>query len=72
MEEVLGEGVVGHELSDEQALDPVAAVADEVCQSPVPPLPDPCLLLQIEQIASKAIAHSRQRDSGGWSGTYMP
>lgn len=30
MEEVLGERVVGHELGDEQALVPVAAVADQV------------------------------------------
>lgn len=55
VEEVLGEGVVGHELRDEQALVPVAAVADQVGQAPVPQLPhSPGLLLRTKTKKPKA------------------
>jgi hypothetical protein len=47
VEEVLREGVVGHELGDEQALVPVAAVSDEVGEPRVPELAHaPGLLLR--------------------------
>ena len=50
MKQVLGEGVVGHELGDEQALVAVAAVADQVRHPPVEQAPHPLgLLLQPNQ-----------------------
>ena len=49
VEEVLGERVVGHELGDEQALVPVAAVADQVGHPAVSQLADPLgLLLRVK------------------------
>jgi hypothetical protein len=45
VEEVFGQRVVGHELGDEQPFVPVAAVADQVRQPPVPQLADALGLL---------------------------
>jgi hypothetical protein len=45
VKKVLGEGIVGHELGDEQALVAVAAVADQVRHPPVPEASDPLRLL---------------------------
>lgn len=51
VEEVLGEGIVGHKLGDKQPLLAVAAVADKVGQPPVPQLAHPPrLLLQLTKI----------------------
>ena len=50
VKQVLGEGVVGHELGDEQALVAVAAVADQVRHPPVAQGPHALgLLLQPNQ-----------------------
>jgi hypothetical protein len=47
VEEVLGQGVVRHELGDEQPLAALAAAADEVGQAATPQQPNsPRLLLQ--------------------------
>jgi hypothetical protein len=52
VEKVLGEGVVGHELGDEQAIVAVAAITDKVRHAPVPQASDPLrLLLQPNQLA---------------------
>jgi hypothetical protein len=45
VKQVLGEGVIRHELGDEQALIAIAAVADQVRQPRVPQLADPLRLL---------------------------
>lgn len=51
MKQVLREGVVGHELGDEQALVAIAAVADQIRHPPVPQAPHPLgLLLQPNQL----------------------
>ena len=51
MKKVLGEGIVGHELGDEQAFVAVAAVADQAGHPPVPEASDPLrLLLQPNQL----------------------
>ena len=56
MEQVLGKGIVGHELGDKQPLVAVAAVANKVCQPPVLQLAHPPrLLLQTKSTISSKL-----------------
>lgn len=64
VEEVLGEGVIGHEFGHEEPLVAVAAVADQVGQPLVPQLPDaPGLLLNKsdEEIVSQRLQNPSGR-----------
>ena len=64
VEEVLGERVVGHELGDEQALVPVAAVADQVGHPAVSQLADPPGLLLRAKARRLIIAAKFHHESG--------
>jgi len=77
VEKVLGEGIVGHELGDEQPLVPIAAVADQVGKAAVAQLPDPLgLLLRAKEeakLSSRRIpSQIGARARGGWGDSRTP